>query len=357
MAGTATEAAGARLRERAATLWSPPAPYLDTASYGLPPAPAFEALQAALADWREGRIGWHHWDTSTGRARDAFARLVGVDARNVATGATVSQLVGLLAASLPPGSRVVAPEVDFASLLFPWLAHADRGVEVETVPLDRLAEAVDARTTLVAFSAVQSADGAVADLDAVVSAARHHGALVVVDATQACGWLPLDASRFDALVCGAYKWLMSPRGTSFLVVADALLERTRPLAAGWYAGEDPRATYYGPPLRLAASARRLETSPAWFSWVGTAPALELLLELGVDAIHAHDLALANRFRRGLGLPEADSAIVSVGVPGAAERLERAGIRASVRAGSVRASFHVYNTESDVDAALEALAGR
>jgi selenocysteine lyase/cysteine desulfurase len=147
---------------------------------------------------------------------------------------------------------------------------------------------------------------------------------------------------------------MSPRGTSFLVVTDELLERTRPLAAGWYAGEEPRATYYGPPLRLASSARRLETSPAWFSWVGTAPTLELVLDLGVEAIHEHDLALANRFRRGLGLREGDSAIVSVGVPGARERLERARIRASVREGSVRASFHVYNTGADVDAALDAL---
>ncbi|MBD0329976.1 MAG: aminotransferase class V-fold PLP-dependent enzyme [Thermoleophilia bacterium] len=352
---TAGAVAG-RLEDPSHELWQPAAPYLDTASYGLPPRPAFEAVESALGDWRAGRIGWEHWDASTGRAREAFARLVGVDARQVATGATVSQLVGLLAASLPSGSRVVAPEVDFASLLFPWLAHADRGVEVATVPLDRLAEAVDARTTVVAFSAVQSSSGEVADLDAVTDAARRHGALVVVDATQACGWLPLDASRFDALVCGAYKWLMSPRGSSFLVVSDALLARTRPLMAGWYAADDPRATYYGPPLRLAASARRLETSPAWFSWVGTAPALELLLELGVEAIHAHDVALTNRFRRGLGLPDGDSAIVTVDVPGARERLERAGIRASVRASSLRMSFHVYNSEADVDAALEALAG-
>ena len=333
-------------------LWAPAGPYLNTASYGLPPETAFAALEAALADWRSGRTSWEGWGEATGRSRALFAGLVGVPPERVAVGATVSQLVGLVAAALPPGARVVVPDVEFTSNLFPWMMRA----EVECVPAERLAEAIDSRTRLVAFSAVQSATGAVADVDSVVSAARHHGALTVVDATQACGWLELDAARFDALACGAYKWLMSPRGTAFLALGEELLELVEPLAAGWYAGEDPHASYYGPPLRLAVSARRLDTSPAWFSWVGTEPALELVGRIGVEAIGAHDVALANRFRAGLSLEPADSAIVSVDVPGAEERLEHAGIRASVRAGSLRASFHLYNTTDDVDAALEALAG-
>ena len=78
--------------------------------------------------------------------------------------------------------------------------------------------------------------------------------------------------------------------------------------------------------------------------------------IGVEAIGAHDVALANRFRAGLGLEPSDSAIVSVDVAGAEQSLERAGIRAAVRAGSLRASFHLYNTHEDVDAALDALTG-
>jgi selenocysteine lyase/cysteine desulfurase len=260
----------------------------------------------------------------------------------------------VIAASVPDGSRVVVPQNDFTSLLFPWLTHADRGVEVTEAPVASLVEAIDDRTDVVAFSIVQSATGEVADADSIVAAARAHDALVVADATQACGWLPVDGSRFDAVVCAAYKWLMSPRGTAFLALTNELLERVRPLAAGWWAGEDPHASYYGLPLRLASTARRLDTSPAWFNWIGTAPALAVIEDLGVDAIHRHDVGLANRFRAGLGLEPGDSAIVSAGVPRAAERLERAGIRAAVRAGSLRASFHVYNTEADVDAALDAL---
>jgi selenocysteine lyase/cysteine desulfurase len=341
--------------QRAQSLWHPAVPYLNTASYGLPPRPAWEALQAALADWHEGRTSWEAWGDSTERARAAFGRLVGVDPGSVAIGASVSQLVGLVAAALPDRARVVAPEIDFASLLYPFLAHEHRGVEVTTVPLDRLADAIDSRTTAVAFSAVQSATGEVADLDAIEAAARHHGALTVVDATQACGWLPLSGGRFDAVACAAYKWLLSPRGTAFLALGDELRAQMHPLLAGWWAAEDPHASYYGPPLRLASTARRFDISPAWFSWVGTAPALEVLEGIGIEAIHGHDVALANRFRAGIGLPPGDSAIASASLPGAADRLERAGIRAAVRASSLRVSFHVYNTEADVDAALEALA--
>ncbi len=342
--------------EDAQELWTPAGPYLNTASYGLPPRPAFEALQNALADWRGGRTSWEHWGESTEGSRAAFARLVGVAVEEVAVSATVSELIGLAASSLPDGARVLAPEIEFTSMLFPFMVHAERGVEVATVPSDRLAEAIDARTTLVAFSAVQSATGEVADIDAIIAAARHHGALVALDATQACGWLPLDASRVDFFACAAYKWLTSPRGTAFLAVRPEQLDSLRPLSAGWYAGEDPHTSYYGPPLRLARSARRLDTSPAWFSWVGTQPALELIERIGVESIHEHDVGLANRFRAGLGLEAADSAIVSAEVAGAEPALERAGIQASVRAGSLRAAFHIYNTEADVDETLTVLVG-
>jgi selenocysteine lyase/cysteine desulfurase len=128
----------------------------------------------------------------------------------------------------------------------------------------------------------------------------------------------------------------------------------RPTAAGWYAGADPYDSYYGMPLRLAQDARAFDISPAWHPWVGTAPALAVIEQIGVDTIYAHNVGLANRFLAGLGQPPGDSAIVTVNVPGAEDKLAMAGIRAAVRRGQVRASFHVYTTPSDVDRALEAL---
>jgi selenocysteine lyase/cysteine desulfurase len=338
-----------------AQLWDAEPGYFDTASYGLPPRPAMDALQVVLADWRAGRTSWEPWDLAVSRARETFARLVGVLASEVAVGAAVSAQLGLVASALPAKARVLVPDCEFTSNLFPWLVQADRGIEVSAVPLARVAEAIDATTTLVAFSLVQSASGEIAPADDIVAAARHHGALVAVDATQACGWLPFDATRFDAVAVHAYKWLMSPRGSSFLALSRDLQERVRPLAAGWYAGADPHASYYGPPLRLATDARRYDISPAWFSWVGTAPVLEVIEQSGIPAIQAHNVRLAGRLRQGLGLPPGDSAIVSAAVPGAEAKLGRAGIRASTRAGRTRLACHIYTTDQDVDDALTALA--
>jgi len=336
-------------------LWKPAGVYLNTASYGLPPRPGWDALQAALADWHAGRTSWEHWGESVDLARESWARLVEVDAARVAVGATVSGLVGLIAASLPDGTRVLAPDVEFTSLLFPFLVHEHRGIEVRTVAPKELAGAVDSSTDVVAFSAVQMSSGEVADSDAILAAAAEHGAMTICDATQACGWLPLDAGRFDVLVAAAYKWLMCPRGTAFMSVHPELLETVVPAAAGWYAAEDVHRGYFGPPLRLASEARRLDTSPAWFSWVGTAPALELVEQIGVPAIHEHNLTLANRFRAGLDLPPGVSAIVSIDRPGAVDRLQAAGIVGAVRAGRLRTSWHLYNSDEDVDRVLDVLA--
>lgn len=172
-------------------LWSAQPGWLNTASYGLPPKPAWDAVQSALSDWRCGTGSWEAWSDSTQRSRELFARLIGVRADQVAVGATVSELIGLVAAGVPDRAHVVVAEGDFTSLLFPWMVHADRGVEVLSVPVRSLADAVDSRTTVVAFSLVQSATGQIADLDAIMHAARAHDALVIVDATQACGWLPV----------------------------------------------------------------------------------------------------------------------------------------------------------------------
>jgi selenocysteine lyase/cysteine desulfurase len=328
--------------------------YLDTASIGAPPEATLAAMREALAAWAAGRARPQDYDELVAAGRSAFARLVGVQARDVCVGSQVSAFAGLIAASLPDGARVVAAEGDFTSILFPFMAQADRGVTVSLVAPTELAGEIDERTDLAVISAVQSATGEVADLDAIAGAAAEHGARTLVDASQACGWLPIDATRFDYVACAAYKWLLCPRGTAFMAIRPERLEAIRPNAAGWYAGEDVWSSIYGGPLRLAASARRLDVSPAWLCWVGTVPSLELIERVGVEAIQAHDVALANRLREGLGMPSGNSAIVCVDAPRAHERLSAAGIRASSRAGAARLAFHLHNTPADADRALEAL---
>lgn len=332
--------------------FSPAGVFLNSATLGLAPQRSVTAMRMYEDSRFAGTVNAVAIDAYVERGRSCFATLLGRDPSEIATGSQASQFVGLVAASLRPRSVVLAAEEDFTSVLFPFL-RAD--LEVRLVPLDRLVDSITEDVDLVAVSAVQSADGRLIDLAALASSASTAGALTLVDVTQAAGWLPLTDLVADYVVGGGYKWLLGPRGTCFFAIsptAPALPE----LAAGWYAGESRWDSIYGPPLRLAEDARRYDVSPAWGCWVGHTPALELLLEVGIERIHAHDLALANAFRDGLGLAPGNSAIVSVEAPDdITARLAEAGIAAAVRAGRLRLSFHLYNSEADVEAALRLLA--
>ena len=328
--------------------------FLNTASLGVPPRATVEAVEAVLAGWRGGLLAPADFDEDVRRVRAAWATLSGVDPSWVATGPSVSSFVGLVAASLPPDAEVVVAEGDFTSVLFPFLAQERRGVTVRAVPLDDLVPSLRPQTSLVAVSAVQSADGTIVDVEALVAAAAAHGTQVLVDTTQSCGWLPLDCSGVDYAVCGAYKWLLAPRGVAFLSVRPERMDAVIPHAANWYAGGDIWSSIYGTPLRLAVDARRFDVSPAWLSWVGATPSLELVASLDIEAVRAHDVGLADAFLTRLDLPPQGSAIVTVDAPGAAAALAAAGVRAAVRAGKARLSFHLYNDEADVDLAVAAL---
>ena len=295
------------------------------------------------------------FDATIAAARSVWARLLHVPESWVAIGPQVSPLVGLVAASLPDDAEVLVADGQFTSALFPWLVQERRGVTVRSVPFADLAAAVRPSTTLVAVEAVRSADGRVADLAAITAAAREYGARILADTTHGTGWLDVDGSQLDYVVCGTYKWLLSPRGTAFLAVRPELQDGILPHAAGWYAGGEIWDSIYGAPLRLADTGRRFDISPAWLCWEGTLPALEMLEETGIAAIAAHDVGLANRFRGHLGMPPSNSPIVSVSIAGAGARLAAAGISAATRAGAARLSFHLYNTADDADRAAEALA--
>lgn len=337
--------------------FDPDVVYLNTASMGLPPRRCLDVLQGTLDEWRRGTAQASSYDAPLAAARTAYAGLVGVDPSRVAVGSQVSAFAGLVAASLPDGCEVLTAAGEFTSVVFPFHAQARRGVQVREVPLEHLAEAVTSRTSLVAVSAVQSADGRLADLDALTAACEATGAPIFLDTTQAVGWLPVDASRFAYTAGGGYKWLLAPRGTCFFTVQAEFADGLIPHAANWFAGEERWESLYGGPLRLAKEARRFDLSPVWHSWAAQAPALDLLTEVGTDVLHEHALGLANMFRTDVGLPPGDSAIVSVAVdPGTPALLERAGVVGSIRAGRLRLAFHVNNTADDAGRAAEVVAG-
>ncbi|MFJ9711161.1 aminotransferase class V-fold PLP-dependent enzyme [Streptomyces sp. NPDC101234] len=339
--------------------FTPKTIFLNTASNGLLPARAVAALHEAALLRAEGRpLTALYEDVEACRA--GYARLAGVPASRVAAGASVAAHTGVIAASLPAGAEVLTAEDDFTSVLNPFHVRGD--LKVRSVPLERVAESVRPGTALVAVSAAQSADGRIADLPALREAARAHGARTYVDFSQAAGWLPMDADAYDFTASVSFKWLLGPHGVAFLVVPEDFGGLT-PMLAGWVAGEEPWDSCYGPVAELAHSARRFDLTHALFSFAGLRRSLDLIEELGVAAVHDHDVALADRFRAGLAalghepLPAPGSAIVSV--PGLGARqpdLSRAGIEVSNRSGNLRAAFHLYNTPADVDRLLAALGG-
>jgi selenocysteine lyase/cysteine desulfurase len=223
---------------------------------------------------------------------------------------------------------------------------------VTEVPRDQLYNRV-AGHDVVAISLVQSADGWIVHLDLLRQAAEAAQAMVVLDASQAVGWLPLRLEWVDFVAVHGYKWLFSPRGAAWLAVHPRAAERGLPVAAGWYAAQPPADPAYGLPLRLRSGARRYDLSPAWISQTGAAVALPYLAGLDLESVRAHNVGLADRFLRGLGLPPRGQAIVALEAD--QERLRRAGVVAPLRDGRTRFSFHLYNNEADVERALEALA--
>ncbi|MFI0932307.1 aminotransferase class V-fold PLP-dependent enzyme [Streptomyces sp. NPDC021019] len=345
--------------QAAAVEFAPEVTYLNTSSWGLLPRRTIAAVKALADENAAGRrVGAGSFD-AVEAARAGFARLAGVHPDRVATGSSVTVHVGLIAASLPPGAEVLCPEGEFSSVVSPFALRGD--LRVRYAPLDGLAGAVGPSTALVAFSAVQSADGRVADLAAVRAAAAAHGARTLLDGTQAAGWFPLEAGAYDYTVTGGFKFLLCPRGTSFLTVTEEAQDTLPPLFAGWVSAGAPWTSNYGPLERLAPTARGFDEPPAFLSYHGAEHSLELLGEVGADALYAHATGLAARLRAGLAelgheTVPGESAIVSVpGLESRHSELVEAGVAVSAPAGNLRISCHLYNTEADVDRVLEVLA--
>jgi selenocysteine lyase/cysteine desulfurase len=131
-----------------------------------------------------------------------------------------------------------------------------------------------------------------------------------------------------------------------------------PLLANWRSVDQPYAHHFGRGLELAPNAARFDVSLAWFSWAGAAVSLQLLADWQRQGLLDEVLPLAQRLSQNLGLPDPRSTVISVPVEDAEAvraKLLSEGIKAAVRAGSVRLAPHVYTTEDEIDRAAAVLA--
>ena len=331
-----------------------PRGFLAVASIGIPPRSAVEALSADLAAWSIAQRDPQGYDPVIARTREHYAKLVGVPASRVATGSQTSVLTSVVAAAVPEGAEVLVADHDFSSIVFPFLQRA--GIRVRSVPLEALADSITEQTWLVVFSMVQSRNGIVADVPAILEAAKRTNTFTFCDFTQAAGVLPVDASLFDVTVCHSYKWLCAPRGVAFMTLSERFDPLLTPIQAGWYAGDDVWTSTYGPEMHLAHDARRFDVSPPWQAWIGAEQSIGLFASLDIDEVWAHSAGLGDLLCDELGIPQQHQAIVTwADADGDDLRtLLDAGIRISGRAGRLRASFHLWNDPTDVTAVIRAL---
>jgi len=238
------------------------------------------------------------------------------------------------------------------------------------VPVEAIARAVDERTALVATSHVYFTSGAIQDIAAVAEAAHRRGALVLVDAYQSVGQLPVDvkATGVDFLTAGGLKWLLGGPGIVFLYAREEQARRLAPQIAGWF-GHKNQFAFDPHSLELHDDARRFELgTPSLAAVYAQLGGLDYIEEIGVPAIRrvtaglTEDLierARERGFRPKVAPRAADrSAIVMLPAadPAAGVRhLAAAGIVADARPGHVRLSPFFYNVQDDHVAALEQLA--
>jgi cysteine desulfurase/selenocysteine lyase len=185
------------------------------------------------------------------RALDATralaAQLFGAQEENIAILTSATEGLCQLAWAIrpPAGSNVVSIDLEFPSVVYPWMRVAqETGAEIRLVralqspaqlSFDDVASTIDDRTAVLCVSHVQYATGHRFDLKAVADLAHGHGALCVVDATQSAGIIPIDVGQapVDALVAAGYKWLCGPFGAALLYVAPDLRDRLTPPIVGW----------------------------------------------------------------------------------------------------------------------------
>ncbi|MEO6943945.1 MAG: aminotransferase class V-fold PLP-dependent enzyme [Lacisediminihabitans sp.] len=340
--------------QRAIDSFEAPRGYLAVASIGMPIAATVTAQKQDLDLWASARRDPVDYDGILERTRGYYAKLVGIDRGRVAAGSQTSVMASLIAAAVPDGAEVLCVTGEFSSIVFPFLQHP--GTRIRYVEVAELAESITDETWMVAFSHAQSSSGVIADLEAIAAAAALHGTYTFCDFTQSAGVHPVDASIFDATVCHAYKWLCSPRGVAFLTVSERFQSILTPLQAGWYAGEDVWGSCYAPEMHLAANARRFDVSPVWPAWVGAEPAIKMFSELDIAEIWARTSGLGDLLCDAVGVPQQHQAIVTWPDADGSDmhKLIAADIRVSGRAGRLRASFHLWNDESDVEAVVSAL---
>lgn len=349
----------------------PIANYFNTAATGWVPEPYAKAAQAF---WKEmtnnaSAANENWYKNSLEELRLTAAEFLDTEVNEVAFVPNFSYALTALAQALTPGMRVMCLHEDYPSLIDPFRLN---GFDVHRVKSAKqiffnteeiIVFLLEKKIEVLAISHVQWLTGFRTDLEKIGSFCRERGIILIVDATQSMGAIPLSLKKTgaDVIISSNYKWMNAGLGTGVMCVRRDFLERF--------------------PAKIRGNHSRMLSSAKWTddaSILGYEPghlntpglvvlqlALEDKLHTGVESIFEHNMYLTDRFIGDMvnektkivgpeSLDNRSSIIALRGGESLFEHLIDARFVVSFRSGLVRVSMHYHNTEKEVDALVSFL---
>lgn len=364
-----------------------PTPLFDPAAFAIPPGLAHvcaggesaplrsheAAFASYLRDKASGMAGRDAQETVIARVRDRVGAMWNVPARNVGFVSNVAEGISMLAESLEfrPGDSICVESNEYPSVVLPFSLAGRASPKIrfaQGAGADRLLEAIDGTTRLVALSYVSYLNGERFDLGKLRARADEVGALLVVDYTQAAGYLPVDASLVDFAFSACYKWLLGVTGSAIAVWNAERQPDWRPKTAGWYSVQSlGRLSYAAPPALRPDALRFTRGNPSHVSLYVLDGALTFLGGHDPGALLSHVQGLTTDLHERLCAagftpstpsdPSRHGASICLDgdFPDAiVTEFEKRGVRLWGNRGRLRVSFHGYNAADDVDRIMDAV---
>ncbi len=356
--------------------------YLNAANVSL----MYQGAEIAITEWQRdlaenGSINFDEIAEANvfGDLHRAAARLFNARPEDIAVGSSATELISSLAWAVAPesGTNVVSTDIVFPSTLYPWLRVAKHtNCEIRLAEghnsyadPDDVIRLIDDSTAVVCVSHVEYSGGQRYDLQQLADKAHSHNALLVVDATQSAGAVPIDAPAcgVDVLVTGGYKWLCGPFGAAVMYLAPHLQDQLDPGLVGFRSHKD-MWDLQADRLEFPTTAQRFEYSTMAFGCaIGLARSIEFIVDVGVERIFSYNKYLADLLIEGLQKLSVEiisphneaeqTSIVAARFPGkdpaeVARKLKAAQVMVSARKDFIRFSPHLYNQTSDIECALD-----
>jgi kynureninase len=355
--------------------------YLAAHTLGPLPTAAFLDIEAYTQSLYLGRRVFPVWLERYESMFHLLETFLNAPSGSVAITSSSTAAQAAIAAAIQPNAkrnRIIITNLDFPSGRYLWQAQVQRGFDIIDIKAsegiqieaeDVIAQ-IDDRVAVIAVSLVSYINSARLDIKPIIEAAHEAGAIVVLDAYQAVGVIPLDVTALgaDVVIGGMNKWLCGSLGLAFAYVEASLADRLDPVYPGWFAHAQPAK--FAQTFTPAEGARRFQQGAPSFEPIYTSRAgIQFAIDVGVEQIHQRNIELTSYLidcadRYGIPIhtprdPQQRGGTICLGVDRAetiVQELAALGIDIDSRSSQrIRVSPHCCNTEAECQLAIETIA--